>query len=90
MPAQTQQKSEEPISKEIKNSIFVNEIRLDIDSYGRLLEIGQNSGLDWDDNTDFAIMENDLLKGKYGELYLKVHDTDSLQEYLNTIEECGI
>lgn len=83
-------KSEEKsVARVAKNANFAREIFADQDSYDRLVGI-VNDSLESGETSSLDEVEDILMKGKYAELYAQVSDADSLAEYLDKIEECGI
>ena len=83
-------KSEEKsVARVAKNANFAREIFADQDSYDRLVGI-VNDSLESGETSSLDEVEDILMKGKYAELYAQVSDAESLAEYLDKIEECGI
>ena len=83
-------KSEEKsVARVAKNANFAREILADQDSYDRLVGI-VNDSLESGETSSLDEVEDILMKGKYAELYAQVSDAESLAEYLDKIEECGI
>ena len=88
---QPAKKEEVPAVAAAKNPNFVKAVMKDFkDNMDSFLEVGKKNGLTWNLETSISDIEEVLRSGKYGEMYAKVHDADSLREYLDKIDECGI